>query len=96
VETSSEELNLRSKEKSPDSIELTPALGTERGEYPEEREIDQVTATGEPHLDVEMSEADPKESSSQGERSGNFDMQAMMSFMQQMLQQSQEKITQRK
>jgi hypothetical protein len=91
-----EELDLGSREKSQDSIELTPALGIERGEPSEsETNIDQVVVTGEPHSDAEMLEADPKESYSQRERSSNFDMQIMMNFMQQMFQQQEEKSEQR-
>jgi hypothetical protein len=78
----SEEMDLGSREKSPESVELTPAIGVERGETPERSEISQEIVVGEP-----QAEADPKESRNQGEGSGNFDMQSMISVMQQLLRQ---------
>jgi hypothetical protein len=80
----SEELELGSREKSPESVELTPAIEVERGEPPEISESSQEIVVGEPQADIDMPEVDPKESRSEGERSGSFDMQVMKKFMQQM------------
>jgi hypothetical protein len=77
-------MDLGSREKSPESVELTPAIGVERGETPEISEISQEIVVGEPHSDVDMPEVDPKESRNEAERSGSFDMQVMMQFMQRM------------
>jgi hypothetical protein len=89
IDKMSEELDLGSREKSPESVELTPAIGIERGETltPEISEISQEVVVGEPQADVGMPEVDPKESRNEGERSGSFDMQAMMNQIQQLLRQ---------
>jgi hypothetical protein len=87
VDKISEEMDLVSREKSPESVELTPAIRVERGETPEISEISQEIVVGEPNSDVEMPEADPKEGRNQGEGSSNFDMQSMKSMMQQLLRQ---------
>jgi hypothetical protein len=83
----SDELNLGSRENSPETIEEIPAIRVERGETPEIREINQEIVVGKPHADVEMSEKEPE----RGNGQGSFDMQTMMAMMQQMLQKSQEK-----
>jgi hypothetical protein len=84
----SSELDLGSREKSPESVELTPAIGMERGETPtpEMSEISQKVVVGEPQADVEMAEKDPQEGSSQGGRSDQVDMQPLIAMMQQLCQ----------
>jgi hypothetical protein len=83
---SSEELDLGSREKSPESVELTPALEIEGGRLSEDSEVGQEITVEETPSEVEMSEKDPERDNGQG----SFDMQAMMKFMQQMAQELKE------
>jgi hypothetical protein len=48
VDKMSEEIDLGSRERSPESVELTPAIEVERGETPEISEISQEIVVGEP------------------------------------------------
>jgi hypothetical protein len=84
----SEEMDLGSREKSPESVELTPALEIEGGRLSEDSEVGQEMEVGEIPSEVEMLEKDPGRSNSQG----SFDMQAMMNEIQQMLQKSEERL----
>jgi hypothetical protein len=82
----SEDTDLGSREKSPESVELTPALEIEGGRLSEDSEVGQEITVGETPSEVEMSEKDPE----RGNGQGSFDMQAMMKFMQQMVQELKE------
>jgi hypothetical protein len=83
----SEEIDLGSREKSPESVELTPAIEIERERLSDASEVSQeIIAVGKVPTDVEMLKKDPERSKSQG----NFDMQTVISMMQQLSQQFQQ------
>jgi hypothetical protein len=86
----SEEMDLGSREKSPESIELTPAIEVEEGRLSDASEVSQEIVGNKTPSDVEMVE----KKSDQGNSQGNVDMQALMAMMQQMFQNSEEKIAQ--
>jgi hypothetical protein len=82
----SEEMDLGSREKSPESIELTPAIEIEEGRLSNVSEVNQEIVVSETPSDIEMVEKDIERSKSPS----NFDMQTMISMMQQLSQQFQQ------
>jgi hypothetical protein len=53
-------MDLGSREKSPESVELTPALEIERGRLSEDSEVGQEIMVGETPSEVEMSKRNPE------------------------------------
>jgi hypothetical protein len=90
VENLSEEWNLGSREKSPETVEPTPALGIEEGRLSNISEVDNETVVGEIPPSSEMSGTGPKKTDNQGKEHSNLDMQALISMMQQLSQQFQQ------
>jgi hypothetical protein len=83
----SSELDLGSREKSPELVELTPAIEVERGRLSDVGEANQeIVAEKAPSdlemIEIEMSEKDPERDNSQG----SLDMQAMMNQILQLVQ----------
>ncbi|PNF39731.1 hypothetical protein B7P43_G04775 [Cryptotermes secundus] len=90
VDTMSEEMDLGSREKSPEAIELTPALEIEGGRLGDVSEDSDERIGSKEILNSDMLETErssPERSNGQGEKVSSSDLQTMMSMMQQLFQQ---------
>jgi hypothetical protein len=81
----SDEMDLGLKEKSPEVVELTPAIEIEGGRFSDVGEVnDEIVASKTP-LNSEMS--GPEISNSKGEKLSSSNIQTLMNMMQQLLRQ---------
>ena len=90
VDTMSDEIDLGSREKSPEAIELTPALEIEGGRVGDvsEDSDERIGSKEIPNSDMlETERSSPERSNGQGEKVSSSDLQTMMSMMQQLFQQ---------